>query len=177
LKRTIELMKIDIKNLKNKITYLKGVLKKMHGYQNPVERVILDERISFLEKRFLEFAHLVNPHHIQPGLVLDIDITTIKRKRYILKSMANCLNEFLYSISKGFADAAFATYSRRRSTVRADIDQSFGDEEIGEDLFETAYKQGHEADMSGIELPEITGSVNLTPGQAPKKRSSGLKEL
>lgn len=31
-------------------------------------------------------------------------------------------------------DAAFATYSRRRSTVRADIDQSFAEEEIGEDL-------------------------------------------
>ena len=113
------------KNLKGKLTYLKDKLAKMHGYQNPVERVILDERLSFLEKRFNEFTHLVNPHHIQPGLVLDIDITTIKRKQYILKSMANVLNEFLYSVSKGFADAAFATYSRRRSTVRDDISQSF----------------------------------------------------
>ncbi len=164
-----------IKNLKNKITYLKGVLKKMHGFQNPVERVILDERINFMEKRFNEFAHLVNPHHIQPGLVLDIDVTTIKRKRFILKSMANCLNEFLYSISKGFADSAFATYSRRRSTVRADIDQSFEEEAVGEDLFETAYKQN--TDAAGIELPEITGSVNLTPSQKSGKKSSGLKEL
>jgi len=165
------------KNLKNKITYMKGLLKKMHGFQNPVERVILDERLVFMEKRFNEFAHLVNPHHIQPGLVLDIDITTIKRKRYILKSMANCLNEFLYSISKGFADAAFATYSRRRSTVRADIDQSFEEAEIGEDLFETAYKQSAETAAAGIVLPEITGSVNLSPGQTSKKKSSGLKEL
>jgi len=169
------------KNLKGKLTYLKQFLEKMHGYQNPVERVILDERINFLRKRFNEFTYIVNPHHIQPGLVIDFDITTIKRKRFILKSMANCLNEFLYSVSKGFADAAFATYSRRRSTVRADIEQSFADEEIGEDLFESAYKQSTEpqADVSSanIELPEITGSVNLTPSQKPKKKSSGLKEL
>jgi hypothetical protein len=163
------------------LTYLKGFLQKLHGYQNPVERVILDERINFLRKRFNEFSYLVNPHHIQPGLVLDFDITTIKRKRFILKSMANCLNEFLYSVSKGFADAAFATYSRRRSTVRADIEQSFAEEAAGEDLFESAYKQSAEpeADTSSasIELPEITGAVNLTPSQKPKKKSSGLKEL
>jgi len=159
-----------IQNLKGKLVYLSEMLKKMHGFQNPVERVIVDERINFLEKRFNEFTYLVNPHHIQPGLVLDIDITTIKRKQYMLKGMANVLNEFLYSVSKGFADAAFATYSRRRSTMRADIDQTFGEEEVGEDLFEAAYKGGGEN--------EVKGSVDLSPNAGGrKKKSSGLKEL
>ncbi|HOK01829.1 MAG TPA: cytoplasmic filament protein CfpA [Spirochaetota bacterium] len=166
------------RNLKNKITYLKNMLQRMHGFQNPVERVILDERLNFMEKRFNEFTHLVNPHHIQPGLVLDIDVTTIKRKQYILKGMSNVLNEFLYSVSKGFSDAAFATYSRRRSTVRADIDQSFAEEEIGEDLFETAYKNASADLASNIELPQVTGTADLTPGKSqPKKRGGGLKEL
>jgi hypothetical protein len=40
--------------------------------------------------------------------------------------MANVLNEFLHGVSKGFQDAAFASFSRRRSTVREDINQSFG---------------------------------------------------
>jgi hypothetical protein len=172
------------KNIKNKLTYLRHKLSKMHGYQHPVERVILDERITFLEERFNDFTQMVNPHHIQPGLVLDINITTVKRKRFILKSMANCLNEFLYGVSKGFADAAFATYSRRRSTVRADIDQSFASDEVGEDLFESAYKQDApdmgDNGIGSIDLPgpEVTGSIDLTPAQKPaKKRSSGLKEL
>jgi hypothetical protein len=39
--------------------------------------------------------------------------------------MANVLNEFLSGVSKGFSDAAFASFSRRRSTVREDINQSF----------------------------------------------------
>ncbi len=107
-----------IHNLKNKLKYLRELLQKMHGFQNPIERVILDERINFLERRFNEFTYKINPHHIQPGLVLDVDVTTIKRKQYMLKGMANVLNEFLYSVSRGFQDAAFATFKRRRSTVR-----------------------------------------------------------
>jgi len=155
-----------IKNLKSKLTYLRNMLQEMHGFQNPVERVILDERINFLEKKFNEFTYLVNPHHIQPGLVLDIDITTIKRKQYMLKNMANVLNEFLYGISKGFSDAAFATYSRRRSTIREDINQSFSDEVDAEDIFQTAYSNSP---------GEAKGTVDLTPKKS--KKSSGLKEL
>jgi hypothetical protein len=55
-----------------------------------------------------------------------VDITSIKRKKATLDAMANVLNEFLHGVSKGFQDAAFASFSRRRSTVREDINQSFG---------------------------------------------------
>jgi hypothetical protein len=158
-----------ILNLKNKLTYCYEMLQKMHGYQNPVERVVIDERINFIIRRFNEFTYKVNPHHIQPGLVLDVDIVTIKRKQYMLKGMANVLNEFLYGVSKGFQDQAFASYSRRRSTVRADIEQSFEVEEVKEDLFEAAYKEMHGA-------ADVKGSVDLSPKSKPKK-TSGLKEL
>lgn len=158
-------------NLKNKMKYCAELLQKMHGYQNPVERVVLDERISFVSRRFNEFTYKVNPHHIQPGLILDVDICTIKRKQYMLKNMANVLNEFLYGVSKGFADRAFASYSRRRSTMRQDISQTFSADEVKEDLFEAAYKKsaGEAAEA------EISGSVDLSP--KAKKRSGGLKEL
>jgi hypothetical protein len=72
---------------------------------------------------------MINPYHVQPGLILDIDITSIKRKKATLDGMANVLNEFLHGVSKGFQDAAFASFSRRRSTVREDISQSFGGDE------------------------------------------------
>ncbi len=156
-------------NLKSKLKYMREVLKGMHGYQNPIERVILDERLTFVERRFNEFTYKVNPHHIQPGLILDVDITTIKRKQYMLKGMANVLNEFLYGVSKGFADAAFAQFARRRSTIRQDIGQTFGEEEMKEDLFEAAYKAGSEA--------EVRGKVDLSSKPSPKKKPSGLKEL
>jgi hypothetical protein len=160
-------------NLKNKLKYLRDMLQKMHGYQNPIERVILDERVNFVEKRFHEFTYKINPHHIQPGLVLDLDITTIKRKQYMLKGMANVLNEFLSGISKGFADAAFASFKRRRSTVRSDITQTFAEEETKENLFEMAYKDS-DAEAAAS---EIKGSVDLSPKPKGKGRASGLKEL
>ena len=75
---------------------------------------------------------MINPFHIQPGLLMDIDITSIKRKKATLDGMANVLNEFLHSVSKGFQDAAFASFSRRRSTVRVDLSQSFAPPELDE---------------------------------------------
>ena len=156
-------------NLKNKMNYLKEMLHKMHGYQNPVERVILDERINFMIKRFNEFTYLVNPHHIQPGLILDIDIATIKRKQFMLKGMANVLNEFLYGVSKGFSDAAFAQYTRRRSTTREDIDQSFALEDTSTSIMEEAYKTSQPS--------EIRGAVSLSPKSKSVGKKSGLKEL
>jgi hypothetical protein len=161
-----------IVNLKNKLGYLTEMLKKMHGFQNPIERVILDERINFLSKRFNEFTYRVNPHHIQPGLILDIDITTIKRKQYMLKGMANVLNEFLYGVSKGFSDAAFAQYTRRRSTQREDIDQSFATEDTSASILEEAYK-------TSAAPSELTGMTSLSPKSAarPAGKKSGLKEL
>ncbi len=163
-----------IKNLKNKVKYLRDLLQKMHGYQNPIERVILDERISYMDSKFNEFTYKINPHHIQPGLILDVDITTIKRKQFMLRGMANVLNEFLYGISKGFADQAFASFKRRRSTVRADIDQTFAADEMKEDIFEAAYKGTGEPAAAAA---TVKGSVDLSPKARPKGRTSGLKEL
>ncbi len=166
-----------IVNLKNKLKYLREMLQKMHGYQNPVERVILDERINFIERRFNEFTYKVNPHHIQPGLVLDVDIATIKRKQYMLKNMANVLNEFLYGISRGFADRAFAAFKRRRSTMREDIEQTFASDEVKEDIFEAAYKSIGGEDTPDIDTSGIKGSIDLSPKAKPKGKTSGLKEL
>ena len=93
--------------------------------QHPADRTIVDNRLSFLEHRFEEFEATVNPYHVLPGLVLEIDITSVKRKKTTMMSMANVLNEFLFSVSRGFQDKAFASFSRRRSTVRADLAQTF----------------------------------------------------
>lgn len=154
-----------------KLKFIKETLQKMHGHQNPIERVILDERINFIEDRFHEFTYKVNPHHIQPGLIVDIDVTTTKRKQYMLKGMAGMLNEFLFEISKGFADAAFASFSRRRSTMREDIDQTFATEDLQENIFESAYKGSSDS-------PEIKGTVDLsTPAKKGKGKAAGLKEL
>jgi hypothetical protein len=115
--------------IRRKLIIMKQKLKEMYDYQYPIERRVLEDRLEFLESEFNKFDYLINPFHIQPGLLLDIDITSIKRKKATLDGMANVLNEFLHGVSKGFADAAFASFSRRRSTVRSDIAQSFASDD------------------------------------------------
>ncbi|AEJ19288.1 cytoplasmic filament protein CfpA [Gracilinema caldarium] len=111
--------------LRHKLILMREKMKNMYGYQYPIQRRVMEERLNFLEKEFNRFDYMINPYHIQPGLLLDVDITSIKRKKATLDGMANVLNEFLHGVSKGFQDAAFASFSRRRSTVRQDIAQSF----------------------------------------------------
>ena len=62
----------------------------------------MEERLDFLETEFNKFDYIINPFHLQPGLLLDVDITSIKRKKATLDGMANVLNEFLHGVSKGF---------------------------------------------------------------------------
>ena len=113
--------------VRQRIILMRKKMKNMYDYQYPVERRVMEDRLAFLEREYNKFDYMINPYHIQPGLLLDVDITSIKRKKATLDAMANVLNEFLHGVSKGFQDAAFASFSRRRSTVREDISQSFAD--------------------------------------------------
>jgi hypothetical protein len=184
---------MEIKNTGEKLKYMRDKMQGMFGYQNPVERVVVDERINLLETTFNKFIYEINPHHLQPGLLLDVDITTTKRKMYMMKSMANVLNEFLSGVSQGFADAAFASFKRRRSTVRADIEQKFGEEEVKESAASIAYK-GQDAGPSIYAAPTpgeppraavppagetgVRGSSDVTPrSYEDKLKEMGLKEL
>ncbi|MCL2833964.1 MAG: cytochrome C oxidase subunit II [Treponema sp.] len=121
--------------IRQRIILMRDRMKQMYTYQYPIERRVMEDRLAFLEKEYYRFEYMINPYHLQPGLLLDVDITSIKRKKATLDAMANVLNEFLHGVSKGFQDAAFASFSRRRSTVREDINQSFasaGDEKHAE---------------------------------------------
>jgi len=117
--------------LRGRILLIRDRLQGMYGHLYPIERRVMEERLAFLEKEYCRFEYDINPYHLQPGLLLDVDITSIKRKKATLNSMANVLNEFLRGVSRGFQDAAFASFSGQRSTMRGDINQSFsagGDE-------------------------------------------------
>lgn len=114
-----------VEELRKRVGLTKNKLAQMFGNQHPVDRSIVESRLHFLERKFEEFEALVNPYHMLPGLLLEVDITSVKRKRVTMMSMANVLNEFLYSVSAGFHDTAFAEFSRRRSTVREDLQQEF----------------------------------------------------
>ena len=144
-------------DLSKRFIIMKEKLEKTFDNQNPIERIAIQDRLNFLLEQFNSYEYNINPYHIQPGIVLDIDITSIKRKKYTLGSMANVLNEFLHGVSKGFMDAAFATFSRRRSTVREDIDQTFVTDKSTLEYAEMLSSSAPEGivDVSKQELTEI----------------------
>jgi hypothetical protein len=182
----------DVEKLNNTYLYEKTLLKKMlirsrgklktiYGYQNPKTRVILEDRITFLEREFEQFDYIINPYHVQPGVILDVDITSIKRKKYTLNSMANVLNEFLHGVSKGFQDAAFASFRRRRSTMREDIAQSFA-VEVPEEESPGAYSESLMAEPAPSGAGPSSGAgvkrkADVTPTKKKKTDMDELKEL
>lgn len=147
--------------INKKLILMKEKLQKMYSYKYPIQRRVIEERLGYLEQEFKKFDYMINPYHIQPGLLLDVDITSIKRKKATLDGMANVLNEFLHGVSKGFQDAAFASFSRRRSTVRDDIDQHFStDLELLDegDVASEASKGQKYLDM--LNSPEPSATIN-----------------
>jgi hypothetical protein len=181
--------------MKKRMVLMRDKLQKLYSYKYPIQRRVMEERLTSLETEFNKFDYLINPYHIQPGLLLDVDITSIKRKKGVLMGMANVLNEFLHGVSKGFQDAAFASFSRRRSTVRDDISMHFmGDDELEEREESSSASGGSYLDMLNapseptvIEEPKSKARAPKKSGgvvdSAPKKRSrtkasdSGLKSL
>lgn len=126
-----------VRELRERFPIMRRKLETVFEEKNPTLRQIVEGRIEFLENEYNRFAAQVNPYHIQPGILLDVDIVTIKRKSTTMMNMANVLNEFLYTISRGFQDTAFASFSRRRSTERSDLaghyDTSLGLAEFSEE--------------------------------------------
>ena len=151
--------------IKKRLQVAKQKMNDIFGHRNPKARIILDERILFLETQLAKFEHRINPYHIQPGMLMEMDIVTTKRKRYIMNGMSNVLNEFLSSISKGFTDAAFAAFSRRRSTIRDDIDQEFVTdlEEPGQSDDVPAYEKTGSVDQ------EAQGVEEASPNTSPEE--------
>jgi hypothetical protein len=153
-------------HLKRMLILMQERVQQMYGFRYPIQRRVTDDRLKHLGTEFLNFDYMLNPYHIQPGLLLDVDIVSIKRKKATLDGMANVLNEFLHGVSKGFQDAAFATFSRRRSTLRQDIAQSFGSSQSA-DLMETGVSEGSTY-LDMLNQPEAAPSP--APEPAPTKR-------
>jgi len=78
-------------------------IKNISDSMYPVERQITEERLSMLEKQFSNFENCINPYNfLQPGILVDINLTSIKRKRTTLDSISSALGRFLDGVSGCF---------------------------------------------------------------------------
>ncbi|OGH03228.1 MAG: hypothetical protein A2600_08275 [Candidatus Lambdaproteobacteria bacterium RIFOXYD1_FULL_56_27] len=106
------------KYLTRKFQLLRGKIHDTFKYDNPPERLILDQRLDFLEGQFETYNRQVNPYHLRAGLFLEINLTTIKRKENTMQAVSNVITEFLASVSTGFSDL-----SREKHLEAATADQ------------------------------------------------------
>ncbi|MDR1024107.1 MAG: cytochrome C oxidase subunit II [Treponema sp.] len=157
--------------IRQKFIIMRNRMRQMYGYQYPVQRRVMEDRLAFLEREYFRFEYNINPYHLNPGLLLDVDITSIKRKKATLDSMANVLNEFLHGVSKGFTDAAFASFSRRRSTVREDISQSFGGDSGEKPQHQEASPASAYLDLINSDSPVSTEAEAPKALKAPSRKA------
>jgi hypothetical protein len=106
-----------IQEFQERFRILRRRLGEIFELRFPHHRIVIEQRLNFLESEFLRFMSRINPYHVQPGLLLELQLTSIKRKKITIHGMANVLNEFLSGISRGFSDRASAQHERRRSNV------------------------------------------------------------
>ncbi len=161
--------------VKKKLVLMRDKLQNMYGYKYPIQRRVMEERLEFLEQEFNKFDYMINPYHIQTGILLDVDITSIKRKKATLDGMANVLNEFLNGVSKGFQDAAFASFSRRRSTMRDDIDQHFSGSLDEEMLPSTSKKTKGQSYLDMLNTPADEPVTTIKKEKVPAKKTRKKK--
>jgi len=112
--RTYEEMEQDFNE---RFRILRRRLSEIFEMRFPAHRMLIEQRLRFLESEFLRFSSQINPYHVQPGLLLELTLSSIKRKKITIQGMTNVLTEFLSGISKGFSDRAMSQHDRYRSTV------------------------------------------------------------
>ena len=69
----------------------------MYEFLYPIERRVMEERLYRLEGEYMYIDCLIDPHQLQPGLVVDLNLSSIKRKKTTINAMAAVLKEFLIS--------------------------------------------------------------------------------
>jgi hypothetical protein len=141
---------------------MKEMIQNLYGeFDYPPERRSLEEQLNFLEREYNRFEYQINPYHLQPGLTLEVDVTSIKRKRVTLNAMSKAINEFLQGVIKTFQEAAFPS----RSSPSDGSGQSFGD------LFSSVT-----AGTLNLSAPDESAgdpdAPEARPKIPPKKRSS-----
>jgi len=105
---------------------VKQKISDLYQYEFPPERVILEQRIDFIESNFHKFSQKYNPFQAHPGLFLEVTLSSVKRREITLSSMSNAITGFVASISSGFTDSAFEEFHQKKAMEHSINVQAFG---------------------------------------------------
>ena len=103
-----------------KIQSIRQQIQDLFGWENPSERVIMEQRLDFLTDKINEFLQSYNPFQAHPGLFLDISLTSVKRRKITISSLSNATSRFISRVSRGFTDAAYHEYHNKKAEKAVD---------------------------------------------------------
>jgi hypothetical protein len=98
--------------INKQLSLIRDRLKELYHWDTPSERIIMEQRLDFLEDNFNEFSQQYNPFHLQAGLVIEIKVSTIKRKEVTMNGISLVLKDFINRISRGFSDQSLTSYHK-----------------------------------------------------------------
>ncbi len=104
------------KHLLSRFQDLRARISALYDNENPPERVILEQRLDFLEEKTERFCQNYNPFQVFPGLFLEASLASINRRDQTLSRMGNVLTQFLEEVLKNAPDTAFEEYHQRKTT-------------------------------------------------------------
>lgn len=102
---------------------------KLYDTDNPPERVIMEQRLDFLEDRSTVFCQQYNPFQVYPGLFIEVSLASINRRDQTLSKMGNVLTQFLNEILKESPDFAYEEYHQKKSSMEksdAEFSSTYG---------------------------------------------------
>jgi len=113
-----EIMKKRFKRLRKRIN-------EFFEYEYSPERIIIEQRLNFIEEEYERFDRKHNPFHAHPGLFLEINASTIKRRETTISSMSNVVVQFISRIATGFVDSSYEEFHHRKRLEQTVDTQSF----------------------------------------------------
>ena len=112
--------------LRKKFKILKQKINDLYEWEFPPERVILEQRIDFIESNYHTFNQRYNPFQAHSGLLMEVTLSSVKRREITLSAMSNAITQFVSTVSSGFTDAAFEEYHEKRQADQLSKVVTFG---------------------------------------------------
>ena len=92
--------------------------KLVHLYEtdNPPERIIMEQRLDFLEAESEKYFNGYNPFQVFPGLFVEVSLCSINRRDQTLNRMGNVLTQFLEELTLDTPDFVHEEYHQKKSS-------------------------------------------------------------
>ncbi len=101
------------RHLNEQLRILRDRVAKLYDSDNPSERVILEQRLDFLQEEILRFNKKFNPFQVYPGLFVEVSFASINRRDQTTSRMGNVLTQFLNEVTANIPDFSHTEYHQR----------------------------------------------------------------